>query len=625
MKFFGMASSIPTISPLGRPAAKRPRTRSQLGSPLTGISPHATRSGLGGSRGSTLRQLSEEPDEDTEDAYYGDSSDIGEEPSQGVGHDVTHDAHQTPQDPQPLATPAVPAVPFTPTHVTGSRRVPSHAPPPSPTPRPMSPHASAVRRAEKRPAPPVVDVGGFLRDVQQSGLLDPALPVGSVADPPAPLSQPPGAGPTSTSTVPAPPSLAHPCAPSASCAQPSCRPAPPSLVSAPLSFPPAPPALTNAPLSLTHVPPSLTHLPPSLTNASAPPSLAPAPPLLTLAPPSLPVPPSLGATPTPLSGVASSSSSSGPDEALTLSRSALYSLLQNFGAEVARNFTSAPVALSAPVVNHAAPVTASLRMAPDDPTLSGIPGGLCPSLSSGGSFLLAPGSRPLLGAPPVASAELDPNVMPIPLRIQRVFNAGWVTYVPLDQLTNAACHRALSASGRHGDSALSLSALGELQVSAAKFDLSKERHLSAYEFMQASKTLVWVICHCLKAGPEGQIGGPTVVAIANSFEQHYDRIQHRHDFGNHFPVYLAYDIYIHHAYLQSGGTISVHDWHRLVFEKKMQDHMTDTICRTLNQSSDLLFGNGSSSSSTSSKDSSQSFRSSSEAASSRSGSGTSQR
>lgn len=111
--------------------------------------------------------------------------------------------------------------------------------------------------------------------------------------------------------------------------------------------------------------------------------------------------------------------------------------------------------------------------------------------------------------------------------------------------------------------------------------------------MQASRTLVWVICHCLKAGVEGQIGGPTAQAIANSFEQHYNRIQHCHDFGEYFPVYLAYDIYIRHAYLQSGGICSVHDWHKLGFEKKLQDFMIDNIRHTLNQPSDLLFGDGS--------------------------------
>ncbi|KAG6895100.1 hypothetical protein C0992_003147 [Termitomyces sp. T32_za158] len=236
--------------------------------------------------------------------------------------------------------------------------------------------------------------------------------------------------------------------------------------------------------------------------------------------------------------------------------------------------------MSAPLLNFNPPA-APATLTPD---------GVFPLLQAVPSLSSTSGPRPLLGAPPASATELDPNVMPIPLRIQRVFNTGWSTYVPLDLLTKAACHRALTASNRHGDSALSISSSGELQVSSAKFDLSKERHISAYEFMQASKTLVWVLRHCLKAGPESQIGGPTAQAIASSFETHYDRIQHRHDFGDHFPVYLAYDIYIRHAYLQSGGAIRVQDWHRLVFEKKLQDFMTDSIRRTLNQPSDLLFG-----------------------------------
>ncbi|KAH0578007.1 hypothetical protein H2248_005566, partial [Termitomyces sp. 'cryptogamus'] len=164
-------------------------------------------------------------------------------------------------------------------------------------------------------------------------------------------------------------------------------------------------------------------------------------------------------------------------------------------------------------------------------------------------------SHPLLAAPPQAAAELDPNVMPIPVRVQRVFNTGWTVYVPLDLLTNAACHRALTASNRHSDFSLSLTASGELQVSNSKFDHSKEHYMSALEFMQASATLIWVICLCLQASPEALIGSPTARAIATFFQAHYNYIQHRLDFGDTFPVYLAYNIYIHHAYLQNNGNI----------------------------------------------------------------------
>ncbi|KNZ79967.1 hypothetical protein J132_08409 [Termitomyces sp. J132] len=158
-------------------------------------------------------------------------------------------------------------------------------------------------------------------------------------------------------------------------------------------------------------------------------------------------------------------------------------------------------------------------------------------------------------SPPQAAAELDPNVMPIPVRVQRVFNTGWTVYVPLDLLTNAACHRALTASNRHSDFSLSLTASGELQVSNSKFDHSKEHYMSALEFMQASATLIWVICLCLQASPEALIGSPTARAIATFFQAHYNYIQHRLDFGDTFPVYLAYNIYIHHAYLQNNGNI----------------------------------------------------------------------
>ncbi|KAG6851801.1 hypothetical protein C0995_008126, partial [Termitomyces sp. Mi166 len=79
--------------------------------------------------------------------------------------------------------------------------------------------------------------------------------------------------------------------------------------------------------------------------------------------------------------------------------------------------------------------------------------------------------------------------------------------------------------------------------------------------MQASTTLVHVIRTCLKAGDEGQIGGPTAHAIADAFAKHYNHIKQCPDFGQHFQAYFAYDIYICHAYLQKNGNLRVEDWH----------------------------------------------------------------
>ncbi|KAG6888600.1 hypothetical protein C0992_008097, partial [Termitomyces sp. T32_za158] len=242
------------------------------------------------------------------------------------------------------------------------------------------------------------------------------------------------------------------------------------------------------------------------------------------------------AGPTPIAA-----SSAASDEAITLSRLALHSLLQDFRAEVACSLPStsrkahafmAGVSL-APVNSSASSMLGLFRPAVGASAPAPLEVLGTQALQTLGSFALLAGSRPLLGAPPVLSAELDPNIMPILLCIQWVFNMGWVTYIPLDYLTNAACHRVLSASGRQGNSALSLSASGELQVLVAKFDLSRKCHLTAYKFMQAFKTLVWVIWHCLKAG------GPMAQAIVQLFKQHYDCIQHRHDFGEQFLVYFT--------------------------------------------------------------------------------------
>ncbi|KAG6886372.1 hypothetical protein C0992_004344 [Termitomyces sp. T32_za158] len=147
--------------------------------------------------------------------------------------------------------------------------------------------------------------------------------------------------------------------------------------------------------------------------------------------------------------------SAASDDAITLSCSALHSLLQDFGAKVARSLPSAS--------HEAHAFMAGVFLAPVNSSVSSMLGSFHPAvgastlapfkvpgtwaLQTPGSLALSAGFRPLLGALPVLLAELDPNVMPIPLRIQWVFNVGWVTYIPLNYLTNAACHRALLASG----------------------------------------------------------------------------------------------------------------------------------------------------------------------------------
>lgn len=320
-------------------------------------------------------------------------------------------------------------------------------------------------------------------------------------------------------------------------------------------------------------------------------------------------------------------------DSFTFSRAELFALLQRFGSGLAAQVIppdGVPLPSSHP---SNPPLLLAINLTPASPspghsgqtTLPLYAGGpsssivtsLAPITSSSG---IAPSTslatRPLLAAPPAAMTELDPNIMPIPLRVQRIFNAGWSAYVPLDTLTTAACHRALTATNRQGDSSLSLSSAGEIQVSNSRFDQSKERLLTAFEFMQASSTLVWVIRNCLKAGPEGQIGGPTAHAIADCFQIHYERIQRRQDFGENFQVYLAYDIFLRHAYLQSQGNLRMDVWHRLVFERKFNDHMQDRIHRSMGLQSDLLFSDAapsstsssSSSSSGSSTPSNQSFR-----------------
>ncbi|KAG6883045.1 hypothetical protein C0992_009873, partial [Termitomyces sp. T32_za158] len=184
-----VSSSIP-----GRVGSKRPRTRSQLGSPLTrGPSP---RKGTGVHTG--LQELSEGPEDEAEDRYYDDSSDLPL-PAQHSERDVTESTDPIPHISLPNPAGGVPTTPYTPRRTPLSsaafpreprastalprEHVVSPACPrdppvraPSPTPRPMSPRSAAARRADKQPfsAAPSVDVDGFLRDALQLGLLDPA-------------------------------------------------------------------------------------------------------------------------------------------------------------------------------------------------------------------------------------------------------------------------------------------------------------------------------------------------------------------------------------------------------------------------------------------------------------------
>ncbi|KAG6884278.1 hypothetical protein C0993_012543 [Termitomyces sp. T159_Od127] len=196
------------------------------------------------------------------------------------------------------------------------------------------------------------------------------------------------------------------------------------------------------------------------------------------------------ANPAPLAAPGSDSDS------VTMSHAALMDILHCFGLSVAQELLLAIGLSTGESTGVSAPPLPAVGTPP--PVFGPIQGASfllnAPSSCLGITPLVAlSGSRPLLSTLPVEAGELDPNVLPIPLCIQQVFNAGWSTYVPLDLLTNAACYRALIAADKHGNSAVSLSATEELQVLGTQFDLSQERHLSPFEFLQASKTLVWVI------------------------------------------------------------------------------------------------------------------------------------
>ncbi|KAG6872535.1 hypothetical protein C0995_009056 [Termitomyces sp. Mi166 len=106
---------------------------------------------------------------------------------------------------------------------------------------------------------------------------------------------------------------------------------------------------------------------------------------------------------------------------------------------------------------------------PSCPLLSAVP-----TIPVNPTLSLPASSHPLLGTPLITGTNLNSNVMPISLCIERVFNASWTSYIPLDQLTNAACYQALTTSSKQDDSALSLSLSGKLQVLVAHFDPSKE-------------------------------------------------------------------------------------------------------------------------------------------------------
>ncbi|KAF8896625.1 hypothetical protein BD779DRAFT_1466530 [Infundibulicybe gibba] len=178
-----------------------------------------------------------------------------------------------------------------------------------------------------------------------------------------------------------------------------------------------------------------------------------------------------------------------------------------------------------------------------------------PLPDTAGGFYPAPTSAlpiPMSGASAVTSRphhilstapeQLNPLESVYPIHEVHILMEGWRRHLPLGNLTN----RKRSFAEKSGNTLTNTLVFGPggLEIQPLSSHPSAEESLTMEEFIQASNCLVDMIPLYLKAGPQGEIGGPHAAVIGQAWRTHYDNLLRRPDFTEVFPVYRRYDIYL---------------------------------------------------------------------------------
>lgn len=112
-------------------------------------------------------------------------------------------------------------------------------------------------------------------------------------------------------------------------------------------------------------------------------------------------------------------------------------------------------------------------------------------------------------------------------------------YIPLDLLTDEACHHAIREPSPPESSFVI--ANGKFHLANASFDTSKESKLSFDNWLATSDNFVGTMHVHLWAGSDEGSGGQVANAIADSFATHFKRLKSHPNAWVEFNIIIDYD------------------------------------------------------------------------------------
>ncbi|KAF5374531.1 hypothetical protein D9615_009073 [Tricholomella constricta] len=149
-----------------------------------------------------------------------------------------------------------------------------------------------------------------------------------------------------------------------------------------------------------------------------------------------------------------------------------------------------------------------------------------------------------------AAYALDPNEIVIPETVISILRNGWWDYIPLDALTNDACHSAAFGSLKQDDTTLGLNDRGHITQRSVMIDSRKEKHLDCTTWKQSSDNLLSALRdHLVIFDAHGRPDRSATGYVIASYDAHFKYLKARGDIETNFPSYILYCIFVRRQWL----------------------------------------------------------------------------
>ncbi|KAF5371871.1 hypothetical protein D9615_009520 [Tricholomella constricta] len=219
---------------------------------------------------------------------------------------------------------------------------------------------------------------------------------------------------------------------------------------------------------------------------------------------------------------------------------------------------------------------------------------------------------------------LDPNEIVIPDTVIAILRNGWWDYIPLDSLTNDACHSAAFGSLKPEDSTLGINDRGHITQRSMLIDSRKEKYMDCSTWKQSADNFLSALRdHLIMYDSHGNPDRSLTTYTIQSYKTHFRYLKARGDVDTNFSSYLLYCIFVRRQWLAHRRTgkpnVPLHIFQVEVFadiERKRVNRRVDSLSAAAAGSSSKSFR-------TSDGDNSSSSRSSADRSSAKKGEATS--